>query len=91
MAYKINPKWLAYNNVVNEGGEGYNPHPKYIAAPIVNKSARKIVYGGMPYTADELRDLLHDAEHKSATLESPYARQSWSKTVTEINSLLAGV
>lgn len=27
----INPKWLAYNDVENEGGEGYNPYPKYIA------------------------------------------------------------
>ncbi len=26
----INPLWTAYNNLVNEGGEGYNPHPKYI-------------------------------------------------------------
>jgi len=26
----INPAWLAYNNLYNEGGEGYNPHNKYI-------------------------------------------------------------
>lgn len=28
----INPKWLSYNNSMNEGGEGYNPHPKFIAS-----------------------------------------------------------
>lgn len=27
---KINPKWVSYNNLHNEGGEGYNPHAKYI-------------------------------------------------------------
>lgn len=28
---KLNPKWIKYNNIMNEGGEGYNPHNKYIA------------------------------------------------------------
>jgi hypothetical protein len=26
----INPVWKAYNDLHNEGGEGYNPHDKYI-------------------------------------------------------------
>ena len=26
----INPLWTAYNQVHNEGGEGYNPHPKQL-------------------------------------------------------------
>jgi hypothetical protein len=26
----VNPEWIAYNNGMNEGGEGYNPHPKHI-------------------------------------------------------------
>ena len=26
----INPLWTAYNNAMNEGGEGFNPHPKHI-------------------------------------------------------------
>lgn len=25
----VNPDWTNYNNVVNEGGEGYNPYEKY--------------------------------------------------------------
>lgn len=29
MTTKINPLWTAYNNRNNEGGEGYNPHPKH--------------------------------------------------------------
>lgn len=27
----INPLWAAYNKLHNEGGEGYNPHDKYVA------------------------------------------------------------
>lgn len=25
-----NPMWIAYNNLYNEGGEGYNPYPREI-------------------------------------------------------------
>lgn len=31
---KINPAWKAYNDLINEGGEGFNPHPKYIASTV---------------------------------------------------------
>lgn len=27
---KLNPMWTAHNNLYNEGGDGYNPHDKYI-------------------------------------------------------------
>ena len=30
----INPAWTAWQNLQNEGGEGYNPHAKWIAKPI---------------------------------------------------------
>jgi hypothetical protein len=36
----INPAWKQFNDLYNEGGEGYNPHPKFIdrqAAPVVAK------------------------------------------------------
>jgi len=26
----VNPEWIAYNNLNNEGGEGYNPHAQYV-------------------------------------------------------------
>jgi hypothetical protein len=26
----MNPLWTAYNNAMNEGGEGYNPHEKFV-------------------------------------------------------------
>lgn len=30
MTQTINPLWTAYNNLHNEGAEGYNPHDKHI-------------------------------------------------------------
>ena len=38
----INPQWLAYNSLHNEGGEGYNPHSKWIAkvAPVAAAAAK---------------------------------------------------
>lgn len=30
MKLPVNPEWVRYNDLYNEGGEGYNPHPKYI-------------------------------------------------------------
>ena len=38
----INPAWLRWTSVENEGGEGYNPHPKWMAkgsAPAVAAKA----------------------------------------------------
>ncbi len=40
--FKINPEWKKYNDFFNEGGEGYNPHQKWIAdegKPVDNTSA----------------------------------------------------
>lgn len=30
MKKAVNPEWSAYNNLINEGGGGYNPHEKYL-------------------------------------------------------------
>lgn len=30
MKKSVNHEWTAYNNLFNEGGEGYNPHEKYL-------------------------------------------------------------
>jgi ABC-type protease/lipase transport system fused ATPase/permease subunit len=41
----INPKWIEYNRSVNEGGEGYNPHQKYIASAASPAGVRKMIAG----------------------------------------------
>ena len=30
MTATLNPLWKAYNDAMNEGGEGFNPHEKFI-------------------------------------------------------------
>ncbi len=51
---QINPLWTAHNNTYNEGGEGFNPHPKYIAAPVVSAAPRKYIRAaGRAYTHAE--------------------------------------
>lgn len=36
----INPAWKQFNDLVNEGGEGYNPHPKFIARQVAPVAAK---------------------------------------------------
>ena len=33
----LNPKWKSYNDFQNEGGEGYNPHPKFIRTQAIEQ------------------------------------------------------
>lgn len=56
----INPKWAEYNRSMNEGGEGYNPHPKFLAAPVAAASPRapgsaRMIAGKMRTEAEALR------------------------------------
>ena len=51
----LNAKWTEYNNAMNEGGEGYNPHPKYIAkfvAQAARPGAAKMIMGKLRTEAD---------------------------------------
>lgn len=36
----INPAWKQFNELFNEGGEGYNPHPKFIARSAAPATAK---------------------------------------------------
>jgi hypothetical protein len=49
---QINPAWQEYNDTYNEGGEGYNPHPKYIANTQVTGDLRRMVRGKMRTQAE---------------------------------------
>lgn len=49
----INPKWIEYNNTYNEGGEGYNPHAKYISAPVARPAGAARMIGGKMRTHDD--------------------------------------
>ena len=47
---KLNPVWKAHNDLYNEGGEGFNPHQKYIAVP-----AAALVAGASRFIAGKRR------------------------------------
>lgn len=68
----INPAWKQYNDINNEGGEGYNPHPKFVgqvAAEQVtnctNASGFAISRGEAEYLLGEEQRLLRDAESRA--------------------------
>jgi hypothetical protein len=52
----LNAKWVEYNNTYNEGAEGYNPHPKFIAAaPRPAAAATRVIAGKARTHADALK------------------------------------
>ena len=52
--WKTNPRWQKYNDFMNEEGEGYNPHPRYIRCSVEKKE----IFPGKFYTVGEATDLL---------------------------------
>ena len=92
--YKLahNPKWIAYNNSFNEGGEGYNPHPKYLVDAPEYKTASsdpKINYGGLPLLKSELELKLAKALHNSINLPGELGRKTNADEAVKIQAILA--
>ena len=53
---QVNPKWIEYNNTYNEGGEGYNPHKKYIASQTQpRQQASRMICGMMRTHAEAVK------------------------------------
>ncbi len=70
---KINPAWKAYNDVMNEGGEGFNPHAKYISAPVAAVARPAAVANKM---LRDQRGNLIPADKLQAALDKDIARLS---------------
>ena len=54
----IHPRWTEYNKSMNEGGEGYNPHPKFLpASPVAARTpgASRMIAGKLRTEAEALR------------------------------------
>lgn len=49
----LNPAWKQYQDVVNEGGEGFNPHPKYITRQSVPAVAKPVATASSRMVKDE--------------------------------------
>lgn len=57
MSQHLNPAWKRHNDLYNEGGEGFNPHPKYIAAAAVTTTSApaRMIAGKLRTQADALK------------------------------------
>lgn len=90
MFRKINPKWVEYNNVYNEGDEGYNPHPKFIANKQSTTNDKKYCLNGtgMPKTLQGWRVELDDAERRLAKITDKFAIEIVKKSIADIKNLI---
>jgi len=73
--FKLNPEWKKYNDFFNEGGEGYNPHKKWISAE--EKPAEKIAAAEQQKSDRLLKDMRGNNIRESAlraNLEKDLAR-----------------
>lgn len=92
----INPAWLAYNNLQNEGGEGYNPHQKWVAkvaAPVAAKSAatadRMLTQAdGRVVPESKVRARLAKSEATIATLTNASAVAMFERDIAADRALL---
>lgn len=65
----INKKWLQYNNLMNEGEEGYNPYPKY-ASNDISSVEKKYTFNGYDKTKAQWIDkLLEESDRLEKVIE----------------------
>lgn len=77
---RINPAWQTWNDLQNEGGGGYNPHPKFISAPaarVAPKAANRMLRDqrGNLIPESMLRASLAKDEARLATITNAVARE----------------
>ena len=70
---QINAKWAEYNRIMSEGGEGFNPHAKFIESPARPVSAATRMIAGKARTQPEAikfaRNCLSGARRESFLAE----------------------
>jgi hypothetical protein len=101
MPAAINPAWIAYNDVQNEGGEGYNPHPKYVAraaavvAPAAALSAltNKLVRNqrGNLIKASAMAEQLAKDEARLPKITDAYGRKLTEEAIAYARAALAAL
>lgn len=92
--YKINPDWQAWNDLQNEGGEGFNPYPKWIAKPVnpkisANHSGRMLKdESGNLIEESKLRARLEKDKARLETVTNPVAVEIIKKAIAFAESQL---
>jgi hypothetical protein len=90
---KLNPEWTSHNNLHNEGGEGYNPHPKYIT--VANTAATAPLSAGKVYRNRQGRQidpvaLIAESEARLARVTDKLARAAIEKSIAEYRAMMEG-
>ncbi|KQP37589.1 hypothetical protein ASF44_14700 [Pseudorhodoferax sp. Leaf274] len=96
-SHTINPAWKAWNDVQNEGGEGYNPHEKWIAktaAPVAAKTPAHLdrmlrQADGRPVPESKVRARLEKALATLPTLTNASAIAIFERDIAADQALLA--
>lgn len=93
---KINPAWIAYNNVQNEGyTDSYNPHPKYIevqpavAQPSDSPVSGKIYRDGRGMPIDPVAKIAEE-EARLTRVTDAFARELIAKSIASYRKMLEG-
>jgi len=92
---KINPEWVKYNNLFNEGyTDSYNPHPKYIqcrtdTAPrgTVHAPTGKVYRDGRGMPIDPIA-LIAESEARLARVTDTFARAAIEKSIANYRKML---
>lgn len=74
MGFKINPAWKAYNDLQNEGSEGYNPHPKWIVGSPQAAQPKTVAAAASTTMLKDERGNLIPSDKLHARLEKDLAR-----------------
>ena len=92
--YKINPKWVRHNDIHNDGGYGYNPHPKYIevpapaaASPEAPVKAAKIYRDARGTVIDPVAKIA-EAQARLATTTDTFARKLIERSIADYSKMM---
>ena len=83
---KLNPNWIAHNQIQNEGGGGYNPHAKYITVAATNVTLR---FDNKSYTRAQLVSLAERSESIVAAEQNTCAGKAHADRAAKIRKILA--
>ncbi|MEN5117486.1 hypothetical protein ABE488_09155 [Luteimonas sp. TWI662] len=91
---KINPEWVRYNNLFNEGyADSYNPHPKHIAvAPAAvalgaTAPAGKVYRDSRGMQIDPVA-LIAEAEDRFPFITDAFARKLVEQSIAHYRKML---
>jgi len=89
--WKINPDWSKHNAIYNEGGEGYNPHNKWMQQPTKAQANGRLLRDQQGNVMQEsvMRTKLAELTERMGRLTDATAIDITQRTITHYASQLA--